>query len=121
MQDTKTTVTALVASAWFTNCDPFMSTAFNPAIWNARSAGSKFLQILREDVKDQWEAQDDGEGMSESDFQDDAKWSGVHLMDIEVNDEQLAELGFNEDGSTVDPKDFALDSFPLGYAYLDVA
>lgn len=118
---TKTKVTALVASAWFTDCDPFMGVAFNPAIWNARSAGSKFLDLLRADVKERWDGADWGDDQTEEEFQDDAKWSGIHSIETEISEEQLADFGLHEDGSPIDIHKCALDAFPLGYVFQEVA
>jgi len=120
MTRAKVTVTALVASAWFTDCDPFMSMAFNPKTWSKSAASTKFLHILRDDVKDQWEAQDVGEGDTEEQFQDDAKWSGLHLMDVEIEEEQMFEFGLNEDGSPIEPKHCTIGTIPDGFVYLEV-
>jgi hypothetical protein len=114
---TKKKITPLVASAWFTDCDPFVSVAFNPIQWHAREAGSKFLDILRNDVRERWEGEDSEQ--TEEEFQDDARWSGIHAMEIEIADEQFSDFGLHEDGTQIDLHKCALDAFPLGYAFLE--
>ena len=83
------TITAKCASAWYQDCDPFFSMAFDPKRY-PKGATRKFNALLRSDVRDAWRNEDSDETLTAR--LDSVRWSGMHVMDIELTSEQLADF-----------------------------
>jgi len=84
----RVTVTAVVGSAWYPDCDPFFSMAFNPKRY--RKPLRKFNALLRSDVVDGWHNEDSEDTLTAR--LDSVRWSGLHCMEVEVTCDQYADF-----------------------------
>jgi hypothetical protein len=65
-----------VASAWFSDSDPFLSAAYLQEKWPGAKAERHFTGLIRAYVRDYWRGADTGETLTA--LLDDVGWSGLH-------------------------------------------
>ena len=89
----ETTVTAFVGSAWYRDCGPFMSVAFNPKRFKfAHNAGLKLERLALQSAKDDYDGADYGD-MTKRAFLDSVCTSGVSQeTSVELTDEQRSDF-----------------------------
>lgn len=86
---------AYVGSAWYANCEPFLTVVINPAKYGSQYAAYEKLGDLADGyAKEDYERADWGE--TEDEFMDSVRLSGVFLEEVEISETLLPE--FEEQG-----------------------